>query len=159
LARFFVKPDSGACRTTWNLTTHSTFRVPVQEPIPCTAERRIRFADVRPTACAVRLRRLLACAAEAGCRAGMLSKLPHNRIPVEGRPRRPVPAVRSRFCAFFTPFPAKTHRSSLVIPVKPPNPAAISPKRGKKVPILGLHRNPQSTPRLWSHLAMIARLG
>jgi hypothetical protein len=50
--------------------------------------------------------------------------------PVGDSPRRLVPTVRSHFFAFFTPLPTKTSPRLLAIPLKPPNPAAISRKRG-----------------------------
>jgi hypothetical protein len=48
---------------------------------------------------------------------------------------------------------------SLVIPVKSPDPAAISRKRGQKSLILRLSRSSPGTPPLWPHLAEITRLG
>jgi hypothetical protein len=65
---------------------------------------------------------------------------------------------RAHFFAFFAPLPAKTHPLRLVIPVKLPDPAALSRKRGRKTPILRPCRNPPGTPLLWPHLAEIGML-
>jgi hypothetical protein len=77
---------------------------------------------------------------------------------VGGSPLRPAPDNRSRFFAFFAMLPAKLRPLRLAIPVKTPNPAAISRKRDTKTPILRSQRNPLGTPPLWPHLAEIARL-
>jgi hypothetical protein len=47
----------------------------------------------------------------------------------------------------------------LVFQAKPPDPAALSRKCGTKTLILPPRRKPVGTPRLWPHLAEIARLG
>jgi hypothetical protein len=62
------------------------------------------------------------------------------------------------FFAFFAPFSTKLRPLRLTIPVKPPNPAAISRKRGQKTPVLPPRRKPPGTPPPWPHLAEIARL-
>jgi hypothetical protein len=76
LAHIFVKPGSGARRVVWMTTTRFACRI---GRIPCAVEKHTRFADVRLVRCAFGG---LACAAEAGCLAGVLKKPPHNRIPV-----------------------------------------------------------------------------
>jgi hypothetical protein len=77
---------------------------------------------------------------------------------VGGNPRRPALDIRSRFFTFFAPFPAKMRPLRLVFQAKLPNPATISRKCGEKPPILRLQRNHPGIPRLWPHLAQIARL-
>jgi hypothetical protein len=69
-----------------------------------------------------------------------------------------MPDKRSRFSALFTPVSAKTHPLRLVFQAKSPVLATLSRKRGKKAPILRPQRNHPDTPRLWPHLAGIARL-
>jgi hypothetical protein len=65
---------------------------------------------------------------------------------------------RGRFFAFFTLFSAEIRPIRLVIPPKPPESATISRKCGGKTPISPPHRKPPGTPRLWPHLAEIAKL-
>jgi hypothetical protein len=69
-----------------------------------------------------------------------------------------VPDKRARFFAFFTPLPAKTRPRHLAIPPNPPDPAALSRKCGEKTLFLSPQRKPPGTPRLWPHLAELARL-
>jgi hypothetical protein len=120
--------------------------------IPYTVEKYIRFADVRLVLCTFGG---LAC---AGCRAGDKTSRRITAFPTgaalrcDGGRR---PACPTRFTACFAPPNASVRP---VIPMNPPYPAALSRKRGGKVPILRPLPNPPGTPRLWPRFAALSRL-
>jgi hypothetical protein len=62
------------------------------------------------------------------------------------------------FFAFYATYPTKAHPLRLVTPPKPPDPVALSRKRGGNSRVLPLRRWDQGEPPLWPPLAEIARL-